>query len=70
MRLTVDRFEGIYAVCETEAGEMVNIPRAELSGKVKEGDIILKINNQYVIDNDASNKRKSEIMGLMEDIFE
>ena len=37
MRLTVDRFEGDYAICELESGEFVDIPRKALPEGIMEG---------------------------------
>ena len=37
MRLTVDRFEGDYAICELESGEFVDLPRKALPEGVTEG---------------------------------
>lgn len=37
MRLTVDRFEGDYAICELENGEFVDIPRKALPEGITEG---------------------------------
>ncbi len=70
MRYTIDRFEGEYAVCENETGEMINIPTEQLPEKAKEGDIIIESNGIYTIDHDSSNKAKAEIEKLMDDVFE
>jgi hypothetical protein len=39
--LTVDRFEGDFAVCEQESGKYVNIEKSRIDNSVVEGDIIL-----------------------------
>ena len=39
MKVTIDRFEGEYAVCEIEKGRFLNIP-AELVPGAREGDIV------------------------------
>lgn len=41
MRLTVDRFEGVYAICELENGEFVDIPRKALPEGITEGSKLL-----------------------------
>jgi len=41
MKLTVDRFEGIYAICELENGEFVDIPRKALPEGITEGSKLL-----------------------------
>lgn len=47
-KLTVDRFDGIYAICEDEERRMFAIPTAELPADVREGDK-LEIDNGGVI---------------------
>ncbi len=37
-RLTVDRFDGIYVICEDEERRMFAIPTAEMPSGVAEGD--------------------------------
>jgi len=60
MRLIVDRFEGDFAVCENENKEMINVCRSELPADVKEGDVLLKMNDKYVIDTAATEERKKK----------
>ncbi|MGN0474968.1 MAG: DUF3006 domain-containing protein [Acutalibacteraceae bacterium] len=47
-KLTVDRFDGIYATCEDDERKMFAIPTAELPANVREGDK-LEIDNDGVI---------------------
>ena len=51
--LIVDRFEGDFAVIETDFG-MMNIPKSELPENVKEGDVL-----KFVIDAGAAKGRKN-----------
>ena len=41
MKLTVERFEGDIAVCETDSG-FIDIPRDRLPSDCREGDIVEK----------------------------
>lgn len=63
-KLIIDRFEGDFAVCETEALEFVNLPKAALPSGVKEGDVIA-----ISIDKLETDKRKEKIEGLMNSLF-
>lgn len=47
-KLTVDRFDGIYAICEDNERKMFAIPTAELPANVREGDK-LEINDEGII---------------------
>ncbi len=70
MKLTIDRFEGNYAVCEKESGEMINIPKSELPSRAKEGDVLAEVDGHYVIDQSSTEKKKAEIEELMNDVYE
>ena len=64
MKIIIDRFEGDYAVVEINKQKFVNIPKVLLKN-AKEGDII-SIN----IEKSETEKQKSKIENLMEDLFE
>lgn len=53
--ISIDRFEGEYAVCELENGRMINIEKNKFLYPVEEGDII-NIELEYV-NGDISNIR-------------
>lgn len=57
----VDRFEGIYAVCEDESGKMIDIPIDLLPNSVAEGDCICNKDGLYVIDEAFSQKKKCDL---------
>lgn len=63
-KLIIDRFEGDFAVCETEELKFIDIPKAALPGGVKEGDVIT-----ISIDKSETDKRKEKIEGLMNSLF-
>lgn len=56
--IIIDRFEGDFAVAETEQG-MMNILTVELPEDAKEGDVIYYENGVYLIDRkETENRRK------------
>ena len=62
VRITIDRFEEDYAVCEDEQGlNQRDIPRKELPENAQAGDTLLFINNQWCMDTKETNKRKQRI---------
>lgn len=63
-KLIIDRFEGEFAVCETEELEFINLPKAALPLGAKEGDVI-----SVSIDESETDKRKEKIDGLMNSLF-
>lgn len=63
MYITVDRFEGEFAVVEAENGKIYNIP-CELVPDAKEGSVI----NIYV-DKERTEKQKNEVQSLVDELF-
>jgi hypothetical protein len=41
MKVTIDRFEGDYAVCEKPDRTMINIKKDKLPSEPKEGDMLV-----------------------------
>jgi hypothetical protein len=66
MQCIVDRFEGDYAVIEYY-DKMLNLPKVFLPMEIREGDVLDVI---ILLDYNETNKLKSEISGLMEDVWE
>lgn len=64
IKVIIDRFEGEFAVVETEDKEMLNIPH-KLLPDACEGDVVT-----ITIDKDETEKRKKNIKNLMNDLFE
>ena len=70
MRVTIDRFEGDFAICETKERSMFNIGRSALPTSAKEGDVLIIDSDYITIDIDATKDRKQEIEKLMTDLWE
>lgn len=68
--LVIDRFEGDFAVCEDENGEMKNIPIPMLPENAKEGSIIVMINNSYVVDENETKNRLERIKKLQDSLWQ
>lgn len=66
MKLTVDRFEGIFAVCELEDGKLVNIPKEALPEEASEGSrLIIEVDTKGT---DEDRERiKKKMNGLFKD---
>lgn len=65
MNFTIDRFEGNFAVVETETGVLLNIPKELLPEDAVEGDVFSIEKNIKETEN-----RKKRIDGLMNELFE
>jgi len=69
MRVTIDRFEGLYAVCEKDDRTMMNIEKNKIPSEATEGDI-LDIEESFIIINKAETlKRKKEIEELTKNLW-
>ena len=69
MQVIIDRFEGIYAVCEKEDGTMINIEKDKICKDAKEGDVLVVTENEITIDEAATKNRKDEIEKLTKDLW-
>ena len=58
--MTIDRFEGDYAVLETDEG-MVNIHRAHLPSSAREGDIVNYSNGGFSIDRAETDRLRGAV---------
>jgi len=71
LKVTIDRFEGFYAVCEKEDRTMIEIKISNLPSESKEGDVlIIDTNNMITIDIKETKKRRKEIEKLTETLWE
>lgn len=65
MKVTVDRFEGEFAVVEMPNKQMVNMPKVLLPKLTKEGDVI-----DISIDDEETERRNERIKKLADDVWE
>lgn len=65
MKVTIDRFEGNFAVVELEDKSMVDMPVQLMPKGAKEGDII-----SIEINENETKARKERITKLMDDLWE
>lgn len=68
--LIIDRIEDNYlVVCEDYEGNMVNIHRMNIEGEIREGDVITLKEDKYIIDEEATFKRKKYIEDLVKGMW-
>ncbi len=70
MKVIIDRFEGNYAVCETEEKEMINIDKDKVPSHAKEGDVLDIDGDSIILDTETTIKRKKGINRLADEIWE
>lgn len=64
MKITVDRFEGSFAVVETENGKMIDCPIELLPPNAKEGSII-----NISVDEKATEEKLQKLTNRMNKLF-
>lgn len=61
--IIVDRFEGDFAVLETDSG-MTDVEKSRLADDICEGDVIIETENGYIKDYDTTRQRREEMITL------
>ncbi len=68
-RYIIDRFEGDFAVLESENGGTVDVLKSELPD-AREGDVITLENGFYKVDKEETQRRQELIAEKMRKLFE
>lgn len=68
MKVTIDRFEGEFAVCEKPDRTMINIRKDKIPANAKEGDMLIIEGDNIKIDS-GTTKRKRKIDNLMNELW-
>lgn len=69
MRFIIDRFEGDYAICQGEEGDMEEIERTKIPSDSKEGDVLILEGDKFFIDKEETSRLKENIDKLMEEVW-
>lgn len=67
--LIIDRFEGEYAICECDDGNMIQIRRDLIAADAREGDVLIPGQNAYTVDAAATLKRRRHIRQKTDRLF-
>ncbi|MFA5658187.1 MAG: DUF3006 domain-containing protein [Oscillospiraceae bacterium] len=68
--LIVNRFEGDYAVCENEAGELTDIHKSKIPQNAREGSVLSFHGMQLVVDQAQTANRREKIVALRKKLRE
>jgi hypothetical protein len=63
----IDRFEGEWAVIETDARQTFTLPRASLPPDTREGDVV---SISVTLDQSATDARRKKAKKLTQDFFD
>jgi len=69
MKGIVDRFEDDFVVIEIH-GQTEDVSKEIVHADVREGDVVLLVNGNWVRDEEETKKREREIQTLMDDVWE
>ena len=67
MKVTIDRFEGKFAVC-IQDDKVINIPRYKLPIEAKEGDFLALENGFFVVKPEETEEKRRSVRKLMDDL--
>lgn len=67
MKLTIDRFEGKFAVCMQE-DKVINIPRYKLPIEAKDGDCLVMENGFFVVKKEETDEKRRSMRKLMDEL--
>ena len=70
MKVTIDRFEGDFAVCEKADRTMINIKKDKLPGDAKEGDVLIIEGDNIKVDSASTAERAKAIKSLMDKLWD
>ena len=69
--LTVDRMDGIYAICEDKDRKMFAIPRSDLPASIREGDKLdIDDEGNVSVNGKATAAARSETRRKEDDLFD
>lgn len=70
MMLSIDRFDGAYAICEGDNEKLYAIEKSELPMGAKPGDVLkLSSDGSLTLDEDETKRRKERIKKLQNKLF-
>jgi hypothetical protein len=58
MQAIIDRFEGLYAICEKSDRKMIKIERSRLPAEVREGDVLQIEGDSIRLDIEATRQKR------------
>jgi len=70
MKVVIDRFEGMFAICEDENKAVISIEKCKLPPDAKEGDVLIIEDSGIAIDAESTRTRKEAIHEIMKGIWE
>ena len=70
MMYIVDRFEGKYGVLEDVDGVMTNVPISDLPAGVREGDVLVRDGQEYMVDAGKTEARKKKMKEMMGELWD
>lgn len=70
MYVSIDRFEGDFAICECEDFKIIRILKNKLPKNIHEGDVLNIDEDICVVDNKATLNKQREIYKIQKDLFD
>ncbi len=68
--MIIDRIEGTVAVIEVEKGEVVDVPLTRIVGSARDGAVVERNGDDYVVDEDATAERARSMAERRRQLFQ
>ena len=70
MKYIIDRIENDNVICENqESKAMENLPKNLFPSEIKDGDVVIKENDKFIIDKAETKEKKKAIEELMKKLM-
>ena len=70
MKYIIDRIENDIVICENqESKAMENFPKNLFPSEIKDGDVVIKENDKFIIDETETKEKKKTIEELMKKLM-
>ena len=69
MKCSIDRIEENIVICEGDDGNVLKLKLYELPKGIREGDVMEKTENGFIIDADETQLRRKKMAEIQRNIF-
>ena len=68
--IRIDRLEEFFAVCEDRNGNLLHLPRTDLSETVREGDCLIRTETGWQVEEEETRRRRKSLSERFRRLFQ
>ena len=68
--IRIDRLEEFFAVCEDRNGNLLHLPRTDLSETVREGDCLIRTETGWQVEEEETGQRRKSLSERFRRLFQ